>query len=127
MESRAPALVEWLRRVGRGDKLEGNNVLRLPNSLAELLGAINETFVPLMIQNKAAWLQHRANGETVFNERAMRLGKSLYDGELLGHRFRMVAKTFQVRVWDDIVAALNDLESNDRDELISMMPGLSEA
>ena len=44
-------------------------------------------------------------GERLFNEPAFDRGRALYEGVLLGHPFRSVVKTFQVRVWREIVGA----------------------
>ena len=87
-----------------------------------LLGWVDRTFVPLMRQNLQAYERHRAAGETLFNEAAFDRGRSLYDGELLGSRFRSVAKTFQVRVWRDLQIAWRALPSSSRERLRGLVP-----
>jgi hypothetical protein len=44
-------------------------------------------------------------GQRLFNEAAFDRGLALYDGALLGQPFRSVVKTFQVRVWREVLAA----------------------
>ena len=58
--------------------------LVLSTRLRGLLDAITRTFVPLMVQNEAAYDAARAAGETLFNEAAFDRGRALYDGTLLG-------------------------------------------
>jgi glutathione S-transferase len=100
----APAVHAWIGRVARGD-FEGHRSagpLALSDAHAPLLAWIATLFVPLMQQNYDAWERHRDRGETRFNEAAFDAGRALYAGVLLGHPFRSVAKTFQVRVWRDL-------------------------
>ena len=52
-----------------------------------------------MEQNERAYDRCRATGQTRFNEAAFDRGEALYNGELLGHPFRSVVKTFQVKSW----------------------------
>ena len=63
-----------------------------------------------------------AKGETLFNEPAFDQGRALYSGELLGYPFRSVAKTFQARVWRDLVRAWNDLPDSAAQELRGYLP-----
>jgi hypothetical protein len=76
-----------------------------------------------MVQNEAAWRRETARGETLFNEAAFDRGRALYDGELLGHPFRSVVKTFQVRVWHDLCESWRGLPEADRKELRAWLPG----
>ena len=99
--ARAPTLVGWIARVEEGTESRGE--VAVDGALAPLLHALGGAFVPLMIQNEAAWRRARDAGTSRFNEAAFDRGEALYDGELLGHPFRSVAKTFQVRVWRDLV------------------------
>ena len=57
-----------------------------------------------MQQNERAFERMREEGQEVFNELAFDRGEALYDGELMGHPFRSVAKTFQVVTWQELIA-----------------------
>ena len=111
LAARAPRLDAWLRAIAANAHADSAGALALPDDLRPLLRAIGATFVPLMVQNERAYLQARADGETLFNERAFDRGRALYDGTLLGRPFRAVAKTFQVQTWRELRAAFEDLGS----------------
>ena len=76
-----------------------------------------------MQQNQTAFEQHRARGETRFNEPAFDAGRALYDCVLLGRPFRSVAKSFQVRVWRDLVRVWRALAAEERERLEALLPG----
>lgn len=101
MQSRAPALHAWLLRLHRGDStlLEACGELQIDAALEPLLVEIGRVFVPLMQQNLQACERWQMHGEVLFNEPAFDAGRSLYFGEIDGHDFRHVAKTFQAKVW----------------------------
>jgi glutathione S-transferase len=109
----APRTYDWLCEIRdqRGAPT-GTNGSTITGALGPLLDVILETFIPLMRQNEAAYETAVRAGVSLFNERAFDRGSSLYDGELLGHPFRAVIKTFQVRVWRDLRA---DWQALDRD------------
>jgi len=86
----------------------------LGEHLRPLLEIIGATFVPLMRSNEEAYRRHVAAGATLFNEKAFDAGVSLYDGEMLGHPFRSVVKTFQVRVWRELMAQWDALAEQGR-------------
>ena len=94
----------------------------LRDAHAPLLGWIGATFVPLMQQNYDAWKRHSARGETRFNERGFNAGRALYDGVLRGQPFRSVAKTFQVRVWQDLRGAWDTLAPTARAHIEALLP-----
>ena len=54
-------------------------------------------------------------------------GEALYDGELLGHPFRSVAKTFQVKGWRLLKARYRALEATDRASLPDAVQSAFEA
>ncbi len=83
-------------------------------ALSALLALVARTFIPLMQQNARAHAAAYAAGERVFNERAFDRGRALYEGTLLGHPFRAVAKTFQVRVWTELRDAWRRLPADAR-------------
>jgi len=120
----APAVHAWVERLARGDfsghRLGGEIALREAHT--PLLGWIGATFVPLMRQNHDAWQQHAARGETRFNERGFDAGRSLYDGVLRGRPFRSVAKTFQVRVWQELRRAWDALAPDARSRVEALLP-----
>lgn len=109
----APRTYEWLYAIRDERCPPATSATVIPTSaLGPLLDVIFDTFVPLMRQNEAAYQTAERAGVTLFNERAFDRACSLYDGELLGHPFRAVIKTFQVRVWRDLRA---DWQALDRD------------
>lgn len=121
----APSTQAWINRLASGD-FTGHDARALPvldSSMAPLLAWICRTFVPLMRQNERAYEQHRAAGETRFNEAAFNAGRGLYDGELCGQPFRSVAKTFQVRVWRDLHGEWKALEASHRSRVVELLPG----
>ena len=67
-----------------------------------------------MRANEAAYERLRSEGTTVFNEKAFDAGVALFDGQLLGHPYRHVAKTFQVRTWRNLRGDWLGLGTDDR-------------
>ncbi|MBS1105060.1 MAG: glutathione S-transferase protein [Deltaproteobacteria bacterium] len=124
----APAVHGWVERIAhgefRGHRRDGR--LALAAAHAPLLAWIADTFVPLMQQNHDAFEQHRARGETRFNERAFDAGRALYDGVLCGHPFRSVAKSFQVRVWRALRREWDALATDARAQLATLLPAAVE-
>ena len=120
----APAVHAWVERLARNDFAghRSGAPVSLGPAHAPLLAWIADTFVPLMQQNHEAWRQCRARGESQFNDAAFDAERALYDGVLLGRPFRSVAKTFQVRVWTDLVGAWRALDASDRDRLLALLP-----
>lgn len=110
----APKTFAWLEGIRDRNHVASLGVLELTTTLAPLLDVILETFVPLMKSNAAAWSELHAAGERCFNERGFDAGLGLYDGELLGHPFRAVAKTFQVRCWKELCGEWQRLGPQDR-------------
>ena len=91
-------------------------------ALQPLLAIIMKTFAPLMVQNERACMRAFEAGETLFNEAAFDAGVALYDGELMGHPFRSVVKTFQVRVWRELCGQWRGLDEAARGELEQILP-----
>jgi glutathione S-transferase len=118
LELLAPNTFRWLCAIRDGRQCEhGRGDLALTSSLKPLLRIITSTFVALMRQNEKAYEHAVADGETVFNEAAFDRHRALYDGHLLGHPFRAVAKTFQVRVWRELKESWQALDVQDRNSL----------
>jgi glutathione S-transferase len=117
LQELAPRTWRWLCAIRAGEHRNVNGELALTAALQPLLELIRQTFIPLMEQNAAAYQAAHARGETLFNEAAFDRGRALYDGQLLGHPFRAVVKTFQVRVWREVQANWRCLDAVDRDAL----------
>jgi len=113
LQQRAPVTYRWLLRV-RGGKIKGSGEVKLTAALHPLLDIIMQTFSPLMVQNEAAYQRELGAGQTLFNEAAFNRSLSLYDGELMGHPFRSVVKTFQVRVWRDLCQSWRKLDLGEK-------------
>jgi len=109
LRARAPRTHQWLDGLFRAEHRGSGGEVAFDDTIAPLLRIIGRTFVPLMQQNEQAWMSSCAAGEALFNEPAFDRGRALYDGELLGRPFRSVAKTFQVRVWRDLVRSFSEL------------------
>jgi glutathione S-transferase len=122
MQRRAPATFRWLCAIRDGRHAGSHGGLAVCTRLRGLLDAISRTFVPLMVQNEAAYEAARAAGETLFNERAFDRGRALYDATLLGRPVRAVVKSFQVRVWRELRAAWRVLEEPARVPLRRVLP-----
>jgi glutathione S-transferase len=124
IRSAAPAVHAWIERIARGD-FSGHRpdgAIELGDSHAPLLAWVGATFVPLMQQNYDAWQKFDAGGETRFNEHGFDSGRALYDGVLRGQPFRSVAKTFQVRVWQDLRRAWDALAPAARARVEALLP-----
>lgn len=113
--TRAPTFREWLETLhhqGAAALEDGEEPvpedIRL---LAPLLEEIARIHIPLMEQNERAYERYKAAGQTRFNEPAFNRGEALYDGELVGHPFRSVVKTFQVKGWRLLKARYLGLEA----------------
>jgi glutathione S-transferase len=122
MQQRAPATFRWLCAVRDDGHVGSRGALVVSTRLRSLLDAISRTFVPLMVQNAAAYDAALGRGETLFNERAFDRGRALYDGALLGCPFRAVVKTFQVRVWRELCGAWRALDDEARSALLRVLP-----
>ena len=122
LREHAPVTFDWLCAIRDRGHCGGEGDLYLSEALQPLLRLIGETFVPLMQQNEAAYERCVANGETLFNEAAFDRGHSLFDGELRGHRFRTVVKSFQVRIWRDLRHTWAALPEKTVAELESVLP-----
>jgi glutathione S-transferase len=120
----APATAAWVERLAVGD-FRGHRPdadFAVDPAIQPFLAWIARGFAPLMQQNHAAWERHRDAGETLFNEAAFDAGRALYDGSLAGHPYRSVAKTFQARVWRDLLRERAALAGPDRRRFDSWLP-----
>jgi len=123
MRELAPTTFDWLCAIRDRRHVGSRGSLALSPLLGPLLQIVMLTFPLLMRQNEMAYEQASKRGETLFNEPAFDRGRALYDGELLGHPFRSVVKTFQVRVWRDLRAAWRDLPESERRGLERLIEG----
>ena len=117
----APVTHRWLCHIRDGGHVGSDGDLVLSTKLKPLLDIIMMTFVPLMEQNKSAYSEAVKSGETLFNEAAFNHGKCLYAGELNGHAFRSVVKTFQVEVWQGVCENWKQLSDAERNLLKSFL------
>jgi len=125
MRVRAPRLWTWLEGLTQAPG-ERRGSLALHDGLSPLLDLARDGLVPLLKQNASAWDRASARGEATRRpERAFDAGRALYDGELMGHAYRAVAKAFQVDVWQRLNRAARSLPKHDGDELWTMAPGLA--
>jgi glutathione S-transferase len=122
LTERAPRTRQWLESIRRGVPQDNSGRLYLSDALGPLLDIIMQTFAPLMAQNEQAFKQATSVGETHFNEAAFDQHRALYDGEFLGHPFRSVAKTFQVRVWQELRQNWKQLPLAEQTALQEMLP-----
>jgi glutathione S-transferase len=122
LEDIAPRTYQWLLSIRDGQHHGSSGELFLSPALKPLLEIIMTSFVPLMVQNERAYDNAREQGEELFNEAAFDKHRALYDGELLGHPFRAVAKTFQVKVWRDLCAVWQGLNEHSRATLGDYLP-----
>jgi len=113
----APVTHRWLCHIRDGGHVGSDGDLVLSANLKPLLDIIMTTFIPLMKQNKAAYSEAVMSGETQFNEAAFNHHKCLYDGELKGHPFRSVVKTFQVEVWQALCENWKQLSAAEQGDL----------
>jgi glutathione S-transferase len=123
----APRTFAWLCMIRDGGHKDSAGELGLNPCLRPLLEIITETFMPLMQQNAAAWRAAVDQGQTIFNEAAFDRGQALYEGTLMGHPFRSVAKSFQVPVWRDLCQAWAALDEGQREQLRTLCPQLTDA
>ena len=138
IQTHAPHLYRWLLAIHNGDFpmakaiTEGSELQDslLQDSLLQdvllqpLLAEIVRIYYPLMTQNEAAYQQHKQAGEILFNEQGFWQGRGLYAGNLDGHEFKSVAKTFQVKVWQNLKQAWNHLPGASKAELLHYFPRL---
>lgn len=127
LETLAPRTFAWLCLIRDGGHKSAAGDVYLSQYLKPLLEVIADTFTVLMQQNQTAYQTAKAQGQTVFNEAAFDRGEALYDGTLLGYPFRSVAKSFQIPVWRELCDAWQQLESDQREQLHSLCPRLTNA
>ena len=72
--------------------------------------------------NEAAYVNHKNAGGVLFNEEAFWKEKSLYSGNIDGHPFVSVAKTFQVKTWRNLKNVWGELDEAARSELLAVFP-----
>lgn len=123
----APLTYAWLCAIRDGrhalsNGCEDEGTLWLSPALRPLLDIIMKTYGSLMVQNQKAYESYRSGGETLFNEEAFDQRRALYDGTLMGHSFRSVVKTFQVRVWEEVCKAWSCLSAEEQVRLKPLIP-----
>ncbi len=121
LRQRAPVTYQWLLSIRDGGMQRCGDV-KLTAALQPLLDIIMKTFAPLMVQNANAYQSALDSDQNLFNEAAFDRNLALYDGTLLGHPFRSVVKTFQVRVWRDLCRLWRELGPDEQKELREILP-----
>jgi glutathione S-transferase len=119
----APTTFAWLGAIRDRRHVDAGGELFLSPFLAALVDVFMETFVPLMRANAAAYQRWRNAGATSFNEKGFDAGLGLFDGQLLGHPYRSVVKTFQVRVWRDLLREWTALPGEARMRVAALLGG----
>ncbi len=127
LEELAPRTYQWLCMIRDAGHRGSTGELQLNGRIRPLLEIVAATFMPLMRQNAAAYQAALDEGQTLFNEAAFDRGEALYNGELMGHPFRAVAKSFQVPVWRDLCQSWAALEQPQRAQLQVICPQLTDA
>ncbi|HEY2773553.1 MAG TPA: glutathione S-transferase N-terminal domain-containing protein [Candidatus Binatia bacterium] len=117
LQALAPRTARWLESIRDGRHASSEGTLAIDDALGPLLRTILETFVPLMQQNAAAVREAQERRDRLFNEKAFDAGRNLYDGQILGHRFRSVAKSFQARSWRDLCARWSALAGDEKKQV----------
>lgn len=131
IERQAPSVARWARALPEGAARPAGaasaatSAGAVPESVRPLLQAIGESFLPLMLQNEAAYERLRTSGQRRFNEPAFNEGQALYDGALAGHPYRSVAKSFQVKVTRSLRRELRALDAASRKAAQDLVPGLA--
>lgn len=121
----APTTYNWLCGIRGGEHIGSRGQLYLSDGLLGLVDAMAETFTPLMHQNTAAYNNAVAAGESLFNEAAFDQGRALYSGQLMGHDFRAVVKSFQIPVWSDLCSSWVELDDQTRQKLTGQFGALN--
>ena len=122
MRELAPRTFDWLVSIRARDHVATAGQPALTPALEPLLDVVGATFVPLMQANAAACAAVLSRGQRTFNEAAFDAGTSLYDGELLGHPYRSVAKSFQARSWRDLCSQWSTLEPDTKRRVQAALP-----
>jgi glutathione S-transferase len=112
LRARAPALRAWLGRIAVGEHAGTRGAVGLHADLQPLLDWVQTHFVPLMRANAEAHARLTAQGQRRFNERAFDRGEALFDLDWCGAPARSVVKTFQLRVWRDLLALARGLPAD---------------
>lgn len=124
MQQHWPTLHRWLLALhdAAPSGSEAAGPLLVDAALQPLLQEIARIHLPLMRQNAAAHQRHRMAGQRRFNEAAFNAGAAIYDGELDGHPYRSVAKSFQARTWRESLARWSRLPVDAQAQLIALVP-----
>ena len=127
IKQQSPATFAWLTRMANldfsSDKAESNAIWA--DDLIPLLNEINRFFIPLMEQNANAVIDYENAGQAIFNEKAFNQNQALFEGSIDGHSFKSVAKTFQRKVWADLLNEFQQMNIDDQQWLSQHLPALS--
>jgi hypothetical protein len=123
LEVKAPATHAWLSQIHSGNLPDGEpKPASIPADLKPLLTEIARVYFPLMQQNETAYQRISGNAKAQFNERAFWKNQSLYQGELDGHPYKAVVKTFQVASWRVVCETWRGLNPEQRQAVLELLP-----
>jgi glutathione S-transferase len=117
LRERSPALRRWLAAIETGEHVGSSGALSLHDDLRPLMQWIQDSFIPLMQANAAAYERERAKGRKLWNEVAFDREEASYKLQWWGASARTVVKTFQVRVWRDLCARAQSLTAAQADQV----------
>jgi len=79
-----------------------------------LIEEINTIFVPLQQANSWAFEMYQKQGQNELNESALWKGQALFQSALRGVAYKMVTKTFQHKVWKNLLNDFERLDASDK-------------
>ncbi len=126
LRERSPALRRWLAAIEAGAHVGSNGTLSLHDDLRPLLQWVQDSFIPLMQANAAAYQREQAKGRKLWNEAAFDRSEAEYKLQWWGAPARTVVKTFQVRVWRDLCARARNLTAEQSEQVrrvLGALPG----
>ncbi len=123
IQGKAPHTASWIQRLNSGKNFANKtSAIKLHTDLVPVLKWVCDFFVPLMQQNFSAYQQHLEIRESMYNEKAFNRNRALYRGHLGRVPFTSVAKTFQVRVWQDLRNRWDNLSPAHIQQLETLLP-----
>src|SRR5262249_28761025 len=122
MQRRAPATFGWLGGVRDGRHVGSRGPLAISTRLRGLLDALSRTFVPLMVQNAAAYDAAVARGERPFHQPPLHRGPAPYDRPLLGQPLPSAVKNFPGPRSRELCAGWRVLDADARVPLLRVLP-----
>lgn len=124
IENEAPLTFAWLQSIESGDFSASNpeGELAVHDLHKPLFKEVCRTYVPLMQQNLNAYDGFKAEGETLFNEKAFDSNHALYSGTIDSIPYKHVAKSFQAATWRKLRGRWDQLSDEDRESIEKYLP-----